>query len=109
MSSHACAANDLAGSGDNRAQAWGTLDDGCARRKLVHVGNEGHATRRSRAELRKLRDKVTSALLLAGFQFDPENAAYRDSGNASRYTIYRLPYTPLLTGEGALRPEIQKK
>jgi hypothetical protein len=62
---------------------------------------------RSRTELRKLRDNVTSALLKAGFQFDPENAAHRDSGNASRYTLYRLPYTPLLIGEGALRPEIQ--
>jgi hypothetical protein len=62
---------------------------------------------RSRTELRKLRDNVTSALLKAGFQFDPEYAAHRDSGNASRYTLYRLPYTPLLTGEGALRPEIQ--
>jgi len=61
----------------------------------------------SRAELRKLRDCVTSALLRAAFQFDPENAAHRDSGNASRYTIYRLPYTPRVTGEGALRPEIQ--
>lgn len=61
----------------------------------------------SRAALRKLRDKITSALLQAGFQFDPENAEHRDSGNASRYTIYRLPYTPLVAGEGALRPEIQ--
>ena len=61
----------------------------------------------SRPELRKLRDIVTSALLDAGFQFDPENAAHRDSGNASRYTVYRLPYPPLVTGEGALRPEIQ--
>jgi hypothetical protein len=43
----------------------------------------------------------------AGFQFDPENAAHRDSGNASRYTIYRLPYTPVVTGEGALRTEIK--
>jgi hypothetical protein len=62
---------------------------------------------RARPELRKLRDIVTSALLHAGFQFDPENAAHRDSGNASRYTIYRLPYTPVLTGESALRPEIK--
>jgi len=62
---------------------------------------------RSRPELRKLRDIVTSALLHAGFQFDPDNAAHRDSGNASRYTIYRLPYTALVTGEGALRPEIK--
>jgi hypothetical protein len=61
----------------------------------------------SRAALRKLRDKITNALLQAGFQFDPENAEHRDSGNASRYTIYRLPYPPLVTGEGALRPEIQ--
>lgn len=62
---------------------------------------------RSRSELRKLRDIVTRALLDAGFQFDPGNAAHRDSGNASRYTIYRLPYPPLVTGQGALRPEIQ--
>jgi hypothetical protein len=62
---------------------------------------------RSRAEFRQLRDNLTSALLQAGFQFDPENPAHRDSGNASRSTIYRLPYTPLVTGEGALRPEIQ--
>ena len=61
----------------------------------------------SRAELRTLRDNVTKALLNAGFEFDPANAAHRDSGNASRYTIYRLPYTPLVAGEGALRPEIQ--
>jgi hypothetical protein len=62
---------------------------------------------RPRAELRQLRDRVTRALLDAGFQFDPENPEHRDSGNASRYTIYRLPYPPLVTGEGALRPEIQ--
>jgi hypothetical protein len=62
---------------------------------------------RSRAELRTLRDTVTTALLHAGFALDSANAAHRDSGNASRYTIYRLPYTPLVAGEGALRPEIQ--
>jgi hypothetical protein len=62
---------------------------------------------RSRAELRKLRDTITNALLNTGFQFDPENPGHRDSGNASRYTIYRLPYAALVTGEGALRPEIQ--
>jgi hypothetical protein len=62
---------------------------------------------RSRAELRKLRDILTRALLDAGFRFDPENAEHRDSGNASRYTIYRLPYPALVTGQGALRPEIQ--
>ena len=64
-------------------------------------------TPRSRAELRKLRDTITHALLNAGFQFDPKNEAHRDSGNASRYTIYRLPYPPIAAGEGSLRPEIQ--
>ena len=64
---------------------------------------------RTRPELRKLRDIVTGALLQVGFQFDPQNAAHRESGNASRYTVYRLPYTPQLTGEGALRPEIKSR
>ena len=62
---------------------------------------------RSRRELRKLRDNITGALLRAGFQFDPENPAHRDSGNASKYTIYQLPYAPIMAGEGTLRPEIQ--
>jgi predicted nucleotidyltransferase component of viral defense system len=62
---------------------------------------------RSRSELRKLREVVTGALLHAGFQFDPENDAHRESGNASRYTVYHLPYTPWVIGEGALRPEIK--
>lgn len=61
----------------------------------------------SRAELRKVREAVTTALLKAGFQFDPENPAHRNSGNGSRYTIYRLPYAPLQIGEGALRPELK--
>jgi hypothetical protein len=43
----------------------------------------------------------------AGFKFDPKDPAYRKSGNESRYTIYRLPYEPAATGEGALRPTIQ--
>jgi len=61
----------------------------------------------SRPELRNVRDAVTAALLKAGFQFDPENRAHRVSGNGSRYTVYRLPYTPLQVGEGILRPEIK--
>ncbi|MGO9895378.1 MAG: hypothetical protein ACLPX8_14345 [Bryobacteraceae bacterium] len=31
----------------------------------------------------------------------------RDRGNASRYTLYRLPYTPIAAGQGILRSEIQ--
>src|SRR6202040_2131223 len=60
-----------------------------------------------RGALRRLRDAVTQALLGAGFKFDPDDPAYRKSGNESRYTIYRLPYEPAATGEGALRPTIQ--
>lgn len=64
-------------------------------------------TVRSRSELRILRDNVTRALLDAGFEFDPDNKEHRDSGNATRYTLYRLPYTPIAEGAGSLRPEIQ--
>jgi predicted nucleotidyltransferase component of viral defense system len=60
-----------------------------------------------RGALRRLRDAVTQALLSAGFKFDPKDPACRKSGNESRYTIYRLPYEPAATGEGALRPTIQ--
>jgi hypothetical protein len=60
-----------------------------------------------RGALRRLRDAITQALLSAGFKFDPEDPACRKSGNESRYTIYRLPYEPAVTGQGALRPTIQ--
>lgn len=61
----------------------------------------------TRPALRRLRETITEALHAAGFRFDPKNPAHRESRNESRYTIYRLPYDPLLRGEGALRPEIQ--
>ena len=61
----------------------------------------------TRPALRHLRDTITDALLKAGFKFDPKNPHHRESGNASRYTLYRLPYSPLAEGEGGLRPEIQ--
>ena len=61
----------------------------------------------SRAELRRLRGKVTSALLEAGFAFDPANPRHRNSGNGSRYTLYQLPYPAETQGDGALRPEIK--
>ena len=60
-----------------------------------------------RPALRDLRDTITRALLETGFAFDPNNPAHRESGNASRYTLYRLPYSPISEGQGALRPEIQ--
>jgi hypothetical protein len=61
----------------------------------------------TRAALRNLRDVVTKVLLDAGFVFDPDNLRHRESGNASRYTLYRLPYAPIAEGQGSLRPEIQ--
>jgi predicted nucleotidyltransferase component of viral defense system len=63
--------------------------------------------RPGRGTLRKLRAKITEALLGAGFKFDPEDPAYRKTGNETRYTIYRLPYETTVSGEGALRPTIQ--
>ena len=61
----------------------------------------------TRPALRHLRDTITDALLQAGFQFDPRNPEHRESGNASRYTLYRLPYASIAAGQGILRPEIQ--
>jgi predicted nucleotidyltransferase component of viral defense system len=61
----------------------------------------------SRPALRDLRDAITNALLGAGFKFDPKNTAHRESGNASRYTLYRLPYTAIAEAQDGLRPEIQ--
>ncbi len=61
----------------------------------------------TRPALRDLRDAITNSLLEAGFEFDPKNPAHRESGNASRYTLYRLPYDPIARGHGSLRPEIQ--
>lgn len=70
---------------------------------LKIVGNEVS----NRPALRRVRDSVTEALLSAGFQFDPKNQEHRHSRNESRYTIYQLPYVPIVGGEGTLRPEIQ--
>jgi len=61
----------------------------------------------SRPAMRHLRDTITDALLGSGFEFDPKNPLHRESGNASRYTLYRLPYAPIAAGQGSLRPEIQ--
>src|ERR1700738_2409652 len=65
------------------------------------------SNRPGRGTLRRLRARVTEALLGAGFKFDPDDPAYRRTQNSTRYTVYRLPYEPVATGEGALRPTIQ--
>lgn len=61
----------------------------------------------NRSELREIRDLLTQALLEAGFMFDPENREHRNSANASRYTVYNIPYDPINRGDGVLRPEIK--
>lgn len=58
-------------------------------------------------ELRDIRGKITTALLNAGFVFDPNNPQQRTSANNSRYTVYNLPYDPINKGEGVLRPQIK--
>jgi hypothetical protein len=70
---------------------------------LKIVSDELH----SRAQLRTLRETITQALLDAGFEFDPGNPAHRESGNASRYTVYHIPYEPKAADDGVLRPEIK--
>ena len=45
--------------------------------------------------------RMGSTLSPTSGRCDPENPAYRQTGNETRYTIYRLPYKPL-TGERAL-------
>jgi hypothetical protein len=61
----------------------------------------------TRPGLRRLRDKLTDSLMRAGFRFDPDDPRFRESGNASRYTLFKLPYEPIAQGEGILRPELQ--
>jgi len=61
----------------------------------------------SRAALGGLRDIITKSLLDAGFAFDPSNPEHRRSMYANSFTRYRLPYPPIVAGEGVLRPEIQ--
>jgi len=61
----------------------------------------------SRPELGRLRESITAALLGAGFEFDPTDAAHRRSMYKNQYTLYQLPYQPIAEGQGALRPEIQ--
>jgi predicted nucleotidyltransferase component of viral defense system len=70
----------------------------------LKIVSDGEITR---SALRHLRDTITRVLLKAGFEFDPKNPAHRESGNESRYTLYRLPYAPIAEGQGSLRPEIQ--
>ncbi len=61
----------------------------------------------SRPALRDLRRKITSALLEAGFEFDPANEEHVKVMHESSFTRYQLPYHALAEGKGVLRPQIQ--
>jgi predicted nucleotidyltransferase component of viral defense system len=61
----------------------------------------------TRGELKKLRKKITDALLGAGFVFDPANNDHRRTMYEGRYTKYQLPYKALAEGKGILRPDVQ--
>lgn len=61
----------------------------------------------SRSQLGHLRDRITDALLAAGFTFNPQNPEHRRSMYKNKFVRYQLPYAPTIKGEGALRPEIQ--
>jgi predicted nucleotidyltransferase component of viral defense system len=63
--------------------------------------------RPSRGHLRVLRQKITKALLDAGFKFDPEKPEHRKTMYEGHYTVYHLPYEAVAEGSGALRPEIK--
>jgi Nucleotidyl transferase AbiEii toxin, Type IV TA system len=60
-----------------------------------------------RSVYRQLREQITQALLAAGFEFDPKNAAHRLVMYESTYTLFQLPYAPLVERDAVLRPEIQ--
>ena len=66
------------------------------------------AAEQPRAAYRKLREDVTTALLEAGFVFDPKNEDHRRVMYESEYVLFQLPYEPVAgTEEGGLRPGIQ--
>lgn len=60
----------------------------------------------SEGTLRKLRNDISSALLAAGFEFDPTNPDHRKTMYNGNYTKYQLPYKPEAEGKG-LRGPIQ--
>jgi predicted nucleotidyltransferase component of viral defense system len=55
-------------------------------------------------QLSLLRERVSTALLAAGFVFDPQDRTHTWARNEYRYNVYHLPYGALGT---ALRPTIQ--
>jgi predicted nucleotidyltransferase component of viral defense system len=73
--------------------------------KVVPLEAAPISTSKRRRELSSLRDKVTSALHQAGFNFDPTEAVR--SRDANQYIIFQLPYDGPAAIEEGLRPTIQ--
>lgn len=75
--------------------------------RVVRTGSETISQNKLRQQLGGLRDQVSTALLGAGFVFDPADPAQLHSRDANQFTIYQLPHeTAEQAGEG-LRPTIQ--
>ena len=56
---------------------------------------------------KRLRERVTEALLVAGFEFDPKNAAHRKTMYEYKYVVFQLPF-PSVSGKAPeLRPGIK--
>ncbi len=74
--------------------------------KIVPTADAPVSRNALRQHLGVLRDRVTEALLAAGFAFDPSDTGARRSRNENRYTVFHLPYGDSGAGQG-LRPMIQ--
>jgi hypothetical protein len=72
--------------------------------KIVPLPTAPASRNGQRRALGDLTDRVTGALQVAGFVFDPADPACTRSRNENRYTIWHLPYAS--PGQG-LRPTIQ--
>jgi len=75
--------------------------------KIVLESPEPFSQSARSKRLSALRNSVTSALLNAGFQFDPENPQHLRARNSSQYALYNLPYETTATPISELRPTIQ--
>ncbi|MDB5404248.1 MAG: hypothetical protein JWQ55_6266 [Rhodopila sp.] len=72
--------------------------------KIVPLPTAPTSRNGQRRALGDLTDKVTTALQMANFAFDPADPAHTRSRNENRYTIWQLPYAAPSQG---LRPTIQ--
>jgi predicted nucleotidyltransferase component of viral defense system len=65
------------------------------------------AQEHSRGTYKRLRDSISTALLEAGFEFDPANKEHRKTMWEGEYVVYRLPYMSVTAPNAELRPSIK--